>query len=165
MLGWWETPHSICSLNWRDFLPKGDFCGMRDFRETWWEETLVLARALQHFVERLGIPSGVLCDAAQDLQRCMAPFMCLKGDDILEASLLGANDNEPGTSLSLANRQHFWVMIPYHREPRQLPHALLMTTRRPQSLKEQLSWGGLQQTPGHAKAATAAATRIQTASV
>ena len=32
----------------------------------------------------------------------MEPLMCLKGDDVLEALLLQATDNEPGTSLTLA---------------------------------------------------------------
>ena len=52
------------------------------------EGTLVLAKALQHCMEWLG----------QDLQRCMEPLMCLEGDDMLEASLLEATDNEPGAS-------------------------------------------------------------------
>ena len=43
----------------------------------------------------------VLCSAAMDLQRYMAPLMCFKGDDILETSLLRAADNEPGESPTL----------------------------------------------------------------
>ena len=68
--GWWEAPCSIHSLNRRDFLPYSNFCGMRDLRKTWQEETLVLAQALQHCRERSGVPSGVLCNVAHDLQRC-----------------------------------------------------------------------------------------------
>ena len=48
------------------------------------------------------ILEGELCDAAQDLQRCITPLMHLKGDDILEALLLGAAGNEPRTSLTMA---------------------------------------------------------------
>ena len=44
------------------------------------------------------MPSGVLCDMAWDPQRCMVPLMHLKEDDIMEASLLGAADNEPRAS-------------------------------------------------------------------
>ena len=40
------------------------------------------------------MPPGVLCDVACDLQRCMAPLMCLEGDEIVEASLLGPTDDE-----------------------------------------------------------------------
>ena len=72
---------------------------MMNYRETWKQETLALARALQHCME---VPSRVLCDVAWDLQRYMVPLMHLKGDDILEASLLRATDNEPGASLTHA---------------------------------------------------------------
>ena len=100
--GWWKAPMSICSLGQQDFLLQHDFHGARDLRETWKEETLVLARVLQYCAERLAAPPGVLCSMVRDLQRCMEPLMHLKGDDILEASLLEAADNEPGASLTLA---------------------------------------------------------------
>ena len=141
--GWWEAPHTICSLSQRDFLPYSDFHGMRDFRETWQEDTLALARALQHCAERLGMPSGMLCDVAWDLQRCMVPLMCLEGDAILEALLLGATDNKPWTSWPWQKMPHFWVMILHSKELGWLPHALLTTQRRPPSLKVQPSWSGL----------------------
>ena len=92
--GWWETPCSICDMSQRDFLPHSDFCGMRDLRETQQEETLALALALQHCVER----SRMLCNVAWGLQRCMAPLIHLKEDDILDALLLRAADDEPGMS-------------------------------------------------------------------
>ena len=44
------------------------------------------------------MPPTVLCDAAQDLERCMVPMMCLDGDEIVEASLLGPADGVPKTS-------------------------------------------------------------------
>ena len=40
----------------------------------------------------------VLCNAAHDLQRCMAPLMHLDGDEIVEASLLGPTVNGLGMS-------------------------------------------------------------------
>ena len=36
--------------------------------------------------------------AARELQQCMAPLMTLDGDDIVEASLLRLNGEEPGSS-------------------------------------------------------------------
>ena len=96
--GWWEAPMSICGLGQQDFMPHHDICGTGDLRETQNEETLALARALQHYMERLGAHTRVLCSMVRDLQRCMEPIMCLKGEDILEASLLRATDNEPGAS-------------------------------------------------------------------
>ena len=56
---------------------------------------------MQQCAERLGAPTGVLCDTAQELQRCMAPLMCLNGKEIVEASLLELMDDEPGTSPTL----------------------------------------------------------------
>ena len=75
VLGWWDAPHSICSLSRRDFLPHQDFHRMRDFRKTQKEETLVLAMALQHCAEKSVVPSRVLCNVVWDLQRCMAPLI------------------------------------------------------------------------------------------
>ena len=62
----------------------------------------MLAKAPQHCAEKLRMPSGVLCDIVWDLQRCMEPLMHLEGDDIFEASLLEAADNEPGAFPTLA---------------------------------------------------------------
>ena len=53
-----------------------------------------MARAMQHRSERSGVPSGVLCSTVMDFQRYMEPLMCLKGYDVLEASLLKATDKE-----------------------------------------------------------------------
>ena len=63
VVGWWEAPLSIHGLGQQDFLPHHDFCSTRDSRETWKEGTLVLAKALQHCVERLVCLSG--CYATQ----------------------------------------------------------------------------------------------------
>ena len=100
--GLWEAPLNICSLSWQDFLPHCDFHGMRVLGETWKEGTLALAKVLQCGVERLGAPSGVLCNLVQDLQSCIEPLMCLEGDYIMETILLKASDNEPGISPTLA---------------------------------------------------------------
>ena len=74
---------------------------MRNFWTVRQEKTLALARALQCCAERLELPTGVLCNAAPELQRCMAPLMCLNGDEIVEASLLEPMGNEPRNSLTL----------------------------------------------------------------
>ena len=58
--GWREASMSICSLDSQDFLPHCDFCGTRDWKETQKEETLVLARALQHCVEVRGSSQGAM---------------------------------------------------------------------------------------------------------
>ena len=98
--GWWEAPCSLSGLHHWDFLSHVDpFC-MRGFWVSRQEETLVLAQALQHCAERLGIPLRVLCNAALDLQRYMVPLMHLEGDKILETLLIGSMDNRPGMSLT-----------------------------------------------------------------
>ena len=56
----------------------------------------MLAQALQHCVERLEMPSGVLCNAAPDFQRSIAPLMWLDGDEMLGSSLFGPADDRPG---------------------------------------------------------------------
>ena len=92
---WWEAPCRLSRLCHWDFLPYVDPLGMRDFWVTRQEESLALAQALQCCAERSGTPPGVLCNAAQDLQRCMASLMQLEGDEIVRALLLGPVDNRP----------------------------------------------------------------------
>ena len=96
--GWWEVPHGLRALGCWNFLPQVDSPGTRNFYGTRQEETLALAQALQCYVERLGTIPRVLCEAAQDLQRCMAPLMWLDSDEIIEASLLGPAYNRPITT-------------------------------------------------------------------
>ena len=48
------------------------------------------------------MPPGDLCNAAQDLQRCMVPLMHLEGVEIVEASQLGLADDRPQMSPTLA---------------------------------------------------------------
>ena len=94
---WWEASHG---LGWlclqKDFLPWVDSPGSRDFQVTRQDKTLPLAWSLQCGAESLGTPPKVLCDVAQDLQRCVAPLMWLEWNEIVEASLLGPTDNGPG---------------------------------------------------------------------
>ena len=66
------------------------------------QETLALASVLQCCAEQSGMPPGVLCNAALDLQRCMVPLMHLEGDEIVEASLLGPTYDRPRMSPMLA---------------------------------------------------------------
>ena len=62
------------------------------------QKTLTLTRALQASIEESGFPTGVLSDAAWELQWCMAPLLFLNGDEIVEASLLRPIEGEHGTS-------------------------------------------------------------------
>ena len=56
--------------------------------------TLALAHALQACAERSEMLTGILCDSAQELQKCMAPLMILSKDDIVKASLLKPTEEE-----------------------------------------------------------------------
>ena len=70
----------------------------RDIQETQKVRALALAKALQSCSEQSGVPPGMLCDVAQDIQRCMAHLMPLKKGDILEGLLLTVMDDEPTMS-------------------------------------------------------------------
>ena len=63
-----------------------DASRMRNFWTIRQEKSLALTRILQCTAERSWALTQVLCDAAQELQKCMAPLMCLYGDEIVEAS-------------------------------------------------------------------------------
>ena len=90
--------HRLCP---QDFLPHTNFSSTRDFQTARQGKILALAHALQACAERLGVPTGVLCDVVWKLQRCMAPLMSLSGDDIVEASLLEPAGEEHRTSPTL----------------------------------------------------------------
>ena len=62
------------------------------------KKTFALTRALQTYTEVSRAQPGVLCGAVRELQQCMAPLMTIKGDDVMEASLLGPKEEEPGPS-------------------------------------------------------------------
>ena len=59
---------------------------------------LALAQALQVCTEVSVAKTGILCEAARELQQCMAPLMTLNGDDVVEASLLRPTGKELGPS-------------------------------------------------------------------
>ena len=130
------------------------------------KETLVLARALQQCMEKSGVPSRVLCDVAQDLHRFMASLMYPYGDDILEASLPGATNNEPGVSLTLVEEATLLGNNPTPQEAQAI-------TACPSNCSEETPWAWRcnwirvdeSKPPGCVEAVTAAATRIPNASV
>ena len=99
-LGWWDAPSWLSGLCPWDFMPHIDTSGTKDFQATRQEKPLALAYALQACTERLGMPTGVPSDSVRELQRCMAPLMCLSGDEIVEASLLEPEGEECRTSPS-----------------------------------------------------------------
>ena len=75
--GWWAPLPTIPMLQLRDIIPSttsSDFQVMRQQR------TMVLAQVLQTCANESGFPPGVLCDSAQELQKCMAPLLALSGD-------------------------------------------------------------------------------------
>ena len=61
------------------------------------EKMLALVWALQVSTEASGAKTGVLCEAARELQQCMASLMTLNRDDIVEAFLRPAGE-EPEPS-------------------------------------------------------------------
>ena len=61
------------------------------------KNTLALAQALQACTEGSGARTGILCDLAQEFQKCMAPLMTLSGDNIVEASLLKSRGEVHGS--------------------------------------------------------------------
>ena len=81
--GWWAPPPAIPRLQLRNFMPSptsSDFLVLRQ------QKTMTLARVLQACTKELGSPTGVLCDAVWEQQRCMAPLFALSSTEIVEAS-------------------------------------------------------------------------------
>ena len=97
-LGWWDAPSWLSRLCSQDFMPHTKTSGTKDFWSMRQEKTLALACALHTCAERSGMPTRVPCNSTRELQRCMAPLMCLSEDEIVEASLLGPAGNEHRTS-------------------------------------------------------------------
>ena len=82
-LGWWDAPPWLSRL-----CLHTNASGNKDFPTVRQKKPLALAHALQAYAERSGTLTRVLCNSARELQRCMAPLMCLSGDEIVEASPL-----------------------------------------------------------------------------
>ena len=112
--GWWEAPPCLTELHPLYFLSHDDSPGMRDFQTVRQVKTLALAWTLQQYAKRLGTPTGVLCNTAWELQRCMALLICLNKDEIVEASLLKPMDDGPRTSPTLVEKppQPWWRKLP-----------------------------------------------------
>ena len=85
------------------------------------EKTLTLARALHCCAERSGAPTGVLCNTTQQLQRCMAPLMCLNGYKIVETSLLEPTWDRHGTSPTPEERA---TILGEKQGPSEAPEAI-----------------------------------------
>ena len=58
------------------------------------QRTLALAFTLQAHMEESSCPTGVLCEAARELQLCMALLLVLNEGEIVEASLLQSMEGE-----------------------------------------------------------------------
>ena len=56
---------------------------------------------LQECAEASGAKTGILCEAARELQQCMTPLMSLNGEGVVEASLLRPTGEELGPSPTL----------------------------------------------------------------
>ena len=93
--GWWAPPPAIPKLWLEQYMPSPASSNVRVMRQ---QGTLALARALQAHTKESGYPIGVICDVARELQQCMAPLLALKGDEIVEASLLQPVEGECRTS-------------------------------------------------------------------
>ena len=96
--GWWDAPPWLSGLHPEDFMLCTNASSPRDFWAVRQEKTLALAWVLQACTEGLEVPIGVLCNSAQELQKCMAPLMTLSRNDIIEVSLLKPTKEECGTS-------------------------------------------------------------------
>ena len=118
--GWWKAPCSLPGLCLQDFLPCNDSPSTRDFWEKRKEETLGLAWALQHCAGGWGHLPRVLCDAAWNIQRCIASLMDLEADEIVEMSLLGPTDNGSRMSPTLAEEA---VLLGDELEPQEAQKA------------------------------------------
>ena len=75
---------------------------------------------LQACAERSGVPTGVLCNVAQEYQKCMAPLINLIVDDIVEVSLLESPGQECETSPTLEEEA---TLLDKEHEPLEAPEA------------------------------------------
>ena len=72
--GWWDVLPWLCRLFPQDFMPITDTSSPKDFWIVMQEKALALAQRLQTCAKESGAQTGILCDAAHDLQRCMTPW-------------------------------------------------------------------------------------------
>ena len=84
------------------------------------EKTLALACVPQACAERSGVATGVLCNVAHELQKCMAPLINLTVDDIVEVSLLESPGEESETSPTLEEEA---TLLDKEHEPLEAPEA------------------------------------------
>ena len=95
---WVKKAMFLCRNLWKSICPHNGWRSTRDFWTVRQEKTLALAIALQCCAGRSGVLTRVLCNVPWVLQKCITPIMSLKGDDIVEASLLEPTGEEPRTS-------------------------------------------------------------------
>ena len=76
-LGWWDAPPWLSKLCLQDFMPHTNASSTKDFWTIRQWRNLALAHVLQVCAERSGVSTGILCNSVRELQRCMAPLMCL----------------------------------------------------------------------------------------
>ena len=95
-------------------MPITGASGPKDFQVMRQEKTLALAWALQACAKELGAPVGILFDAVHELQRCMAPLMTLRGDDIVETFLMKPTEEEQGPPPPQRRRPSSWVRESNH---------------------------------------------------
>ena len=81
------------------------------------------------------MPPRVLCNAAQDLQGCMAPLMQMDGDEIVEALLLGLTDDRPRMSPTLEEEA---ILLGVNQEAQEAT-AFPMNAQKPPNPRNQLS--------------------------
>ena len=82
------------------------------------------------------MPPGVLCNATRDLQRCMTPLMHLDADKIVEASLLGLQDEG---SRMLQTSQEEAVLLekgPEAQGAATPPHKSVVESHSEESIKQ-----------------------------
>ena len=97
--GWWDAQPWLTRLHLVDFMLHTGASSQRDFWAMRQKKTLALAQVLQACTEESGIPTGILCELARELQKYMPP-MTFSGVYIVEASLLKPTGEEHGTSLN-----------------------------------------------------------------
>ena len=107
--GWWDAPLWLSGLCPKDFMPHTNASSSKDLQTVRQEKILAFSHALEACTERSGVSTGVLCISTRELQRCIAPLMCLSGDEIEEATLLEPVGEEYRTSPTPEEKAPSWV--------------------------------------------------------